>query len=46
MITSSGRWEQLHEYRKYIADNPAKAGITLAASARYVATWMDEWFRL
>jgi putative transposase len=36
--------EQLHEYRKYIADNPSKTGITLPLAACYVATWMDEWF--
>jgi type I restriction enzyme R subunit len=36
--------EQLHEYREYIANNPATAGITLPAAALYVANWMDEWF--
>lgn len=29
---------QLYEYRKYIAVNPVKAGITLPAAASYVAT--------
>jgi putative transposase len=37
--------EQVHEYRTYIADNPAKAGINLPPEAYYVAGWMDDWFR-
>ncbi|HVC94704.1 MAG TPA: transposase [Pirellulales bacterium] len=37
--------EQLHAYRTYIADNPRNAGLVVPASARYVATWMDEWFK-
>jgi type I restriction enzyme R subunit len=37
--------EQLREYRKYIADNPAKAGIAVPALACYVAPWMDDWFK-
>jgi type I restriction enzyme R subunit len=36
--------EQLHEYRNYIAENPAKARITVPSSASYVATWMNDWF--
>lgn len=36
--------DQLMKYRQYIADNPSKACITLAADAVYHADWMDEWF--
>ena len=36
--------EQLAQYRQYIADNPSKAGISLAADAVYRADWMDAWF--
>jgi hypothetical protein len=36
--------EQLQQYRQYIADNPTNAGITVAAAACYVASWMDDWF--
>jgi type I restriction enzyme R subunit len=38
--------EQLQEYRKYIAANPASARITLPPIAAYVAAWMNEWFGL
>ena len=34
---------QLAQFRQYIADNPSKAGITLAADALYHADWMDAW---
>jgi type I restriction enzyme R subunit len=37
--------EQLREYRKYIAENPAKAGIAVIPAALYVASWMDAWFK-
>jgi putative transposase len=37
--------EQLQQYREYIADNPAKAGLTIPVNARYRATWMDEWLK-
>jgi putative transposase len=37
--------EQLVEFRKYIADNPAKAGITIPRAASHVAKWMDEWLK-
>jgi putative transposase len=35
--------EELTQYRQYIADNPNKAGIPLAADALYHADWMDDW---
>jgi putative transposase len=35
--------EQLIQFRQYIADNPAKAGISLPADALYHAKWMDAW---
>jgi hypothetical protein len=37
--------EQLHAYRRYIAENPTKARIVLHPLAFYVADWMDEWFK-
>jgi type I restriction enzyme R subunit len=37
--------EQLHAYRRYVAENPTKAGIALHPLAFYVADWMDEWFK-
>jgi REP element-mobilizing transposase RayT len=36
--------EQLLQFRQYIADNPNKAGISVAAEALYRASWMDRWF--
>ncbi len=36
--------EQLLHYRRYIADNPRNAGITIEDNAYYRADWMDEWF--
>jgi REP element-mobilizing transposase RayT len=36
--------EQLLHFRRYIRDNPKKAGITLAPDALYQADWMDDWF--
>ena len=35
--------EQLAYYRRYIADNPAKASTRLPDAAVYHADWMDEW---
>lgn len=35
--------EQLVQFRGYIADNPRKAGITIAPEAIYHADWMDRW---
>lgn len=35
--------EQLLFYRRYIADNPKRAGIELADIAIYPANWTDEW---
>jgi hypothetical protein len=35
--------KQLLFYRRYIADNPKRAGIELADIAIYRANWMDEW---
>jgi putative transposase len=35
--------EQLAHFREYIAENPEKAGIVLAAEAQYHASWMDDW---
>jgi putative transposase len=36
--------EQLLAYREYIAENPQKAGVIVAAEALYRAEWMDDWF--
>ena len=35
--------EQLVVFRKYIADNPKKAGIVLPPEASYHADWMNKW---
>ena len=37
-------FEQLQQYRQYIADNPKQAGIVVPAGAQYVARWVDRWF--
>jgi putative transposase len=36
--------EQLAQFRQYVADNPKKAGISLADEAVYHADWIDAWF--
>ena len=36
--------EQLLHFRRYIQDNPKKAGITVSADALHHADWMDKWF--
>ena len=36
--------EELTQYRQYIADNPKKAGLSLAADGVCHADWMDAWF--